>query len=427
MGIIVDLFSNQPMESTVSLAGANEGRRVTIKVDKKNKNMNRVAKDELELVYAKDAITFNSVNKTVQMLMSSQFYIHAAQKRTVTFFESFFNNIGNVGEKMTTTELLENIFSDICKFGDAYVEIIYDEETQTKPLDLARVDSKRMDVARDVTGYAVTDMYGSCAGYTMSLPAGMVATGDEVPKEFRGKIELNNKIFLKPERIVRFSLYNIQDGFSSLGLIEPSYQSVMRKMAITEAQTNSIYTRGTYPVIAYTGNPDHEPTPDDIDKTLNLIKEMKHDRYFAFPYWTKVEPLEVKQSDVIDKTLDFLRQEQSAALGMPLAFATGAGEATNRATLTNQQEIMQLTLRDIMKKVLSTWNKFIMRKISQAYGLQEAAELRSEEIGAEEKNEKATRIQGWISSGVIKPESVSTYATYSEGLQNRENDRNIYL
>jgi len=339
MGLITTSLGMSTGDTTVILAsGKNEGRRVSIKVDKRNKGVLRVPKEELENQYVRDSITFNSINKTVQMLMSIDYSIRAEKLSTIKFYEDFFKNIGNVGERLTMTELLECIYRDLVVFGDAYVEIIFDDKF--KPVDLTRIDSKRMDVARDTQGYALTDKYGKPVGYVMSIPYGMTATGDPVPQEYQGKIDLNQKIFMMADRIVHFKLYQIQDGFSAIGLIEPAYLSTQRKLAITEAQTNSIYARGTYPMIANVGDLNHEPTDDDIEKTLNILREMKHDRYFAFPYWTKVTPLEAKQSDIVDQTLSFLREDQAASLGMPLAFAVGSGEATNRACYSEDTKVL---------------------------------------------------------------------------------------
>jgi hypothetical protein len=422
MGILGSLISGSGIRE-ITLAGASEGRRRTVRIDKAGRVNLRIPKTDLEVLYISDAITFNSVNKTVQMLMSSSYSIDSSQKRVVTFFEQFFKNIGNIGENLTLLELIEWIYKDLTVFGEAYVEIIYDEETNTKPLDLTRVDPKKMDVARDSSGNAVVDEYGRVVGYSMSVPYGVdtKGSGDKIPEAFRGKIDTNQKIFLLPSRIVQFKLYPYGDGFTGIGLIEPAYSSIKRKMAITEAQTNSIYTRGTYPIVGFVGDQNHEPTQTDIDNTLNLIKDMKHDRYFAFPYWTKIQPLEVKQSDIVDNTLKFLREDQSASLGMPLAFATGAGEATNRATLNNQQQVLQLTLLDVQKRFLSTWNKFIMNKISVAYSLPTTAELKAEKIGAEEKNDKSDRLNSYVKSGILKPEQVSSYALKSEELEYSEN------
>jgi large subunit ribosomal protein L14 len=128
----------------------------------------------------------------------------------------------------------------------------------------------------------------------------------------------------------------------------------------------------------------------------------------------------VKQSDIVENTLKFLREEQSASLGMPLAFATGAGEATNRATLNNQQEILQLTLLDIQKRFLSTFNKFVMTTIAKAYKLPEVGVIRADKIGVDEKNDKSKRLIGYVEKGILTTQEVKAFAIKSEELQDRE-------
>jgi len=120
MGILNN-FINGSGIMEINLAGASEGKRMTLKVDNRGKNMAvRVPKEELEATYIADPITFNSINKTVQMLMSSEYYIHSAQKRVITFYENFFKNIGVVGENLTMLELFEWLFKDL-EIGRAHV------------------------------------------------------------------------------------------------------------------------------------------------------------------------------------------------------------------------------------------------------------------------------------------------------------------
>ena len=165
---------------------------------------------------------------------------------------------------------------------------------------------------------------------------------------------------------------------------------------LLDSETNSIYSRGTYPVIAYVGDEHHEATPQDIDAVLKNLVNLQHNRYMAFQHWVKVQPLEVKQSDIVETTLEYLRLNEAASLGMPLAFATGSGENTNKATLYTQSRFLEFTLNDIVKRTLSTLRKYMFKRISFYNKVRGNAWIKWGDIGAEEINDKGTTIKDKI-------------------------------
>jgi ribulose bisphosphate carboxylase small subunit len=411
MGILSNIMSGT---RSINLAQSSSfPEQISIKQTPSEERVNR---DELESAYRTDPICFNSINKAVQMIMSAGYDIVSELEEVKTYFTKFLEDIGKVGEDITFDEILESLFRYQMIYGNAFVELVFNKN-MTQIVDLVLIDPKRMDYAKDSMGKILLDEYGKPAGYTLTLSYGTIAQGDTPPEKFKGKISLSgNMIYMLPQRICHFKLYTYGDRFYGLGMIEPAYKSILRKLNIEEAQSNSIYTRGTYPVIAYVGDETHDPTAQDIKQTLENLAKLKHDRYFAFQHWIKVVPLEVKQSDIVDKTLEYLRLNETASFGIPLAFATGGGEATNRATLTNQQKVLEFTLTDIANRTVSTIQKYIFRRISLYNKQKEVPRLKWGAIRAEEPNEKANRISTYIKDGVIKPEEVSEFVRKSEGL-----------
>ena len=411
MGIISNLLGT----GTISreLAVASVGEPISIKV---TPEVVRVDPQELEQAYVSDAIYFNSINKSTQMIMAAGYNLI---DDTNDYFKNFMENIGGIGEDITFNELFEAIFKFQMIYGNAYVELVFDKKTQKKVVDLTLIDPKRVDFAMNGSNKIVTDEHGKPVGYTLKVPWGydIIGKSDPIPKKYEGKVSLNsNQIFMLPHRICHFKLYTYGDRFYGLGLIEPSYKSALYKKNIEEAQANSIYQRGQYPVIAYVGDEQHEPTPQDIQTVLDNLIKLKHDRYMAFQYWTKVEPLEVKQSDITQNTLEYLRRNQTASLGMPEAFATGAGEKTNRATLTNQQKFLEFTLYDIVYKTLSTIRKYIFKRICFYNHITKVPNIKWGDIEAEELNDKASRINNYVKSGILNPEEVKSFVLKSEEL-----------
>lgn len=380
----------------------------------------RVDLAELEQAYISDPICFNSINKETQMIMAAGYEIISKNDGTKNYFIEFFNQIGKVGEDLTLDELFEGIYKGQMIYGSAYVELVFNK-SMDRVVDLTLIDSKRMDYAKSSDNKIVLDKFGKPIGYTLKLPWGMTGKSDEIPKEYKNQVSLSqNQIFMLAQRICHFKLYTYGDRFYPLGLIEPAYKSILRKMNIEEAQTNSIYVRGTYPIVVYVGDELHEPTPQSIKEALDNIVKIKHDRYFAFPYYNKVEPVEVKQSDIVQDTLNYLRRNETASLGLPEAFATGGGEATNRATLNNQQQFLEFTLNDIVARTLSTFRKYILKRICFYNGQDipgnDIPNIKWGDIGAEEFNQKTERLINYVKEGILMPGEVSNFAKKSEGL-----------
>ena len=386
-----------------------------------SKPTDRLNSELIDQVYMQDSTIFNIVNKQVQLIMHPGFQLKYEKLKVKKYFEEFFDNIGLIGEEVTFNELMEYIVKDELMYGNAWVELIYNQK-DSKIVDLRNLPSGKMDYAKDSTGRIAIDIYGKPLGYVLNLPFGMKPTnsGDVIPEEYKRLANItSNQVFFLPFRIAHFKINAVGDKYYGIGIISPAYVSTIRKIKIEEAQTNSIYTRGTYPVIATVGNETHEATTQELTDIVDQLANLKHNRYFAFPDYVKVAPLEVKQSDIVDNVLEYLRVNQAAAAGMPMAFATGAGEATNRSTLNNQQQILELSLEQIIKNTISSFKKYILRRISKTNlnDFESSPDLLWGDIRVEEKNEKTKRLVGYVNIGVLAPDEIREYASTSEDLE----------
>jgi len=419
MGIITEFLGTKSYgKKEVTLASTGDvGVPVSSKVTPKDE---RIDPSELERAYKRDPITFNSINKSTQMIMAAGYTFEFKTEKAKAFYTEFFENIGVVGEEITLDDLFYAIYKDQKIFGSAFVELVYDARTDKRVVDLLLIDPKRMDYAKDSEDNIVLDRYGRPVGYCYKLPwdSSARSDGDSIPQEYKGVVTLkDNSIFMLPKRVCHFKLYISGDGLYGIGEIEPSYKSIVRRMNVEEAQSNSIYARGTYPVIAYVGDEEHEATPQNIDKTLEELTKMNHKRYHAFPNWIRVEPLEVKQSEIVQQTLEYLRVNSVASSGMPMAFATGAGEATNRATLSNQQRLLEFTLNDHIRRTIATFTKNILRRIAISNKIDEVPKITWGTIGLEGLNDKADRITRYVKNGILSSEDVKDFILKSEGMR----------
>ena len=88
---------------------------------------------------------------------------------------------------------------------------------------------------------------------------------------------------------------------------------------------------------------------------------------------------------------------------MPMAFATGAGEATNRATLNNQQALLQFTLNDLAEKTAANITKYIFKPVAESMGLKSYPIFLTNKISTDEIEDKAERFVKYVSVGILSP------------------------
>jgi hypothetical protein len=394
-------------------------------------HMERVNKADLRDDYLGDPIVFNSVNKNTQTISGAGYEIRCDgpdSKNVLEFFNKFlYVTLGNNGNDETFEEMVDGHFTKAQIYGDNYIERIYNEK-ETKIVDLVSLNPERMDYARNANGNILLNSKGNPIGYTQQLPYSIDISGkgDTPPEDV--KIE-GNMIFIKAERIAHFQLYPIGDGYESYGTVEPAHDDIIYKKNIEKANANYIVQRGMNPIIDYVGSSERFPTPKMINHATSKLSQMNYKRYFAFPYWHRVEALEFKQSDVVNDSLKNFRENISASLGIPLALGTGVGEATNRSTLVTQQKFLELTLNDFVKRTVSFFNRRIFKPIASLEGFKSTPYLVWGDLGAENKDAKAKRLVDYANSkiGILPPEFALKYVIKSEELEVPEEELKEYL
>ncbi len=385
MGFIKNIIGEPSMENFKLAESGSSGQQLSSQgAIKPRKPL--VPFSDLEMAYKSDALSFNAINKSNQMIMAGGFREFIHNKKAVNKkFREFFENIGEIGKDTTLEELLESIFMDQMVYGNAFVEKIFDE-SDTKIVDLAMVDPKKIDYAKTAEGKIILDTKGKTIGYTILLESGSFAEGDKIPDKYERVIKTEtDSIFILAKRICHFKLYTIGDKFYGIGLIEPAYKSGIYKKNMEKAKANYVYLKGFPQLIAYVGNDRRMATPADIKGVLKEISTIDYQKNLAFPDWVKLDSPKFQESKLSEESLKDMRTDQMAALAAPQALVSGSGEATNRATLGDQRILWEFTLKDIIKKTMSYFKKYILKPINELNGYggvpdMEWGELRAEDV-----------------------------------------------
>ena len=388
------------------------------KSQKTTPQIQRVPASELELTYLHNPLIFNGINKIVQTIMSAEHEIVAKDPKVKAYFLNFFNNLGSSGSNTTWEELLSTIYKYQLIYGKSWVENVYNKRGNTI-VDWDTIDPKKMDYLETSNEQIALSAYGNPLGYVEKLPYGVEPRkNQELPMELQnnGCAMTPGSIYLAPKRIAMLKLFVIGDGFYPIGLIEPIYKTSLRKLNIEEALANAIWRHGFPTFLAKIGDPNHEPTPQQVQNTLDKLKDSSFKQELAVPYFTDLSIIESKKSERLREHLEYFQDQEIAGLGIPKPFCTGGGEATNRATLGNQQGMFQLTLRDIIDKTVDSIRKYMFKPICDLEGFKEVPTLKWDVIGANELNDKAKRLISYVKAGVLDSAELTKFIQKVEKL-----------
>lgn len=383
--------------------------------------LTRLDPKKLETLYARDGIAFNIINTYMRLIMSASFELKLDKKQYRNYFEKFFDKLGDIGEPLTLYDIFDAVFRNQLIYGNSFIELVYDEKDRV--VDLSILDPKRVDYARDTEGRVIVNGKNEPAGFMVDKTNSM-SDGDEIPEHYRRKLDMKEgTIFLLPKRVAHFKLYTVGDRFWGIGILEPSYKSSIRKMNMEEGQANSIYKSGFNPLIGYVGGEKKVATPKDLEWVNNLLPKLNYKKTLALPNWVSVEPIKYDQSSVVPETLEYMRINQIEPSGMPMAIASGKGDATNRSTLGYHLNLFQKTLEEIIKRTTSTFDKYITRRIAESRGVEYYPKVEWGPVGPAIEDEYIKNLNQSVKTGTLSPEDVKPKLKSVLGLEQTEDEK----
>ena len=363
----------------------------------------RVPKEELEGAYFREPTAFNIINKTTEIIMSAGYRLSGAAK-SVSFFGDFFNSVGSIGGEVEWEEMLNSLFRHEMIFGEAWLELVPGKGDNESIVDLEPIDPKKMDYVKDSNYKILLDKSSNVIGYVQKLPFDYIAEQKySLPKD---AAILNNQVFLPTDKVAHFKLYTVGDEFYPIGLIEPSYDAIIRKLNTEQAHANAIKRIGFPTRRGILGDPTFlpHPTEEQLQRFAEQLKNMDDKGVLVHPHYANVVIDEAKAPQKLQEHLVYYENQIITASGLPEAFATGKGGATNRATLLRQESLAKLTMKDIVRRTTRIIEKRIINKIAQQNGISPVKIIWGE-IAVEELDDKAKRLVAYRQSGLITPDN----------------------
>jgi len=366
----------------------------------------RVQRKELERLFITDAQTFKIVTAYKQLLLQAGYKISAINKTSQKQYDDFFNELGKIGMGYKLEQLLGRIIHDCVLYGYSYVERVYDI-TGARIVDLKPIDAKLMDYARDSNGLIVTDRLQRPVGFTMNVGYYSNIKGDPLP----AGVKLNSgQIFLDKKRIACFIINPYSNGFEGVGMIEPAYTQITRKIKVEDAASNSIYNSADSLIYAIVGDANRSASAPLMTSTLDTLKKWTTNRRAVFPYPTQVNAMDVAQSPQVNEILKYLRQEQATAGGMSLSMAVGSGESNNKSTMNTERRDFNTRLNALADEISTQFNSQILDYLYDINNYGSKAKLIWNEISVEDRSGMIAYLKTLYDIKAISPEEIRKYA-----------------
>lgn len=361
------LSQQEELQQTQGVTGSQASIKDDTTVD------SSVDDEQLEKAYRNVPAVFNGINKIYQTIMSRDRRLVGENS---DFYREWLSNVGEIGGNAPWSEIHAKIHKYKMIYGQAFVEVVRDESTG-EPVDLAFVDPKRMDYARE--GSKGTGSYGTGADIALDRfqnPVGYVQQvdyyeGDQVDQvyEVPDNVSLSqNEIFIPAHSMAHFKMYETGEGFYPTGLVDPVFKDAERSYQLKQDYADTAHINLFPTRVAYVGDENHEPTPEQINTINSQMKEAKHSTEWTFPNHVDMDMLEAENPEALLDFFTHFNDEISAGLGLANALVMGKGEDVNRATLSIQDRMFQISLRDMINRTSRNIEKQIFGEIAEFHG-----------------------------------------------------------
>ena len=371
------------------------GKRMTGHMPEPTK---RVPKKNLQLMYLRDDICFNGVNKLTRLTMSNDFYWKCLDedgvevKEDVEYMKMWSSNT-NLWLKLY--EMSKNTFI----FGVGWLEplkIQDGDHEMTVGVDV--IDSKTMDFLRNRENSIVYDEYGKPKGYVQYVPYNY-----DVPKDREKNTMSGKAMFLYPDETAYFTFDNFGGSVDGVGVIEPQYDVVRRKKSLEKANTQSALRRGNPRYHAKIGNEKYRPSPNERKRVKDELMSLAPQDDIVTEWWVDIGMLEADVVADVTGLLKYYVERQASCMGIPMAFLSEGGENTNRATLVDQKKILFRTIEAYRKRISVMFSEQIVPLIMKNRSFSSTPVLTWEPMSLDDKESRSIRLQRYAKSGILTP------------------------
>jgi hypothetical protein len=172
--------------------------------------------------------------------------------------------------------------------------------------------------------------------------------------------ETNYKLIkFQRDEILYFKYRDLGEGIRPLGLIEPIYQTIVRKLNVEEGLAQNVYRHGFPLFVGKVGDELHEPSDSAVKALSKNLSDLDYKSKLVIPYYFQVETLPGSPIEPLQSFLDYLIGLQAANFGIPKAVLLGSGKGEGKTILDSLQKSFDSIIRQIRKSISSPIEDFL--------------------------------------------------------------------
>jgi len=216
--------------------------------------------------------------------------------------------------------LLDNVVYTLI-YGDAFIEKVKDSKGNISYLNT--IDPSTMEIDYD--------KYGRITSYHQNI--------NGVKKD----------TVFKPEEIIHIKFFPKPDSPYGISLIEPSKDTIDRKVDVDESLYHAIHRHGTSKLIAYVGTPDDIPPKDAFNEIKEDLEDIGSQNELVVPGVIKIESIDEKGVSGVEEYFSMFQTQLVIGMMCPpeaLGLGQGSTEATAKVReIMNERYIRSLQLK----------------------------------------------------------------------------------
>ena len=263
--------------------------------------------------YAGEGTIFASINTTAWNSVMVGYHLTSLDEEAKKEVQTFFDDID------INSILLDNTTYTLI-FGDAFIEVIKDGDLTA--------DCKTVN---PITMIVNEDKYGRDESYQQKI---------------QGKLQPP----LKLEDIIHLRFFPKPDSVYGLSLIEPSKDTIDRKVATDEALANAIIRHGTSKYVVTVGTETEVP-PDAVFTSIkNELEDITEQNEFIVPGPVKITTIDEKGIQGIEEYFNYFQTMLIIGLLCPEE-ALGLGRGSTEATSKVKEIMYERMIKAIQHKL----------------------------------------------------------------------------
>lgn len=227
-------------------------------------------------------------------------------------------------------------------YGDAFMEIVYKKKGE--PSRLKGIDPKTMFIDYDV--------YGDVNYYYQVING---QKGEPIDRKY----------------ICHLKLFPRPDSPYGISLLEPSRDTIKRKVRTDEAIASSIERHGFRKYVLYVGTDDDYPNEDELDAMETKFEDLSHDNEFILSGNCRLETVDDKGVQGVDEYFGYFQAQAVTGL-MTSPEVLGLGQGSTEATANTRAVLYERMIKSFQHSIAKTIERQVFRKILAHHGLKDA-------------------------------------------------------